>query len=44
QASPEDQTELSFTKGEILDIVDNKGKWWQAKKADGTIGIAPSNY
>ncbi|CAG8523513.1 14870_t:CDS:2 [Cetraspora pellucida] len=44
QASLEDQTELSFTKGEILDIVDNKGKWWQAKKADGTVGIAPSNY
>ncbi|CAG8550024.1 15679_t:CDS:2 [Dentiscutata erythropus] len=44
QASPEDQTELSFTKGEVLDIVDNKGKWWQAKKADGSIGIAPSNY
>ncbi|CAG8671868.1 20486_t:CDS:2 [Cetraspora pellucida] len=44
QASLEDQTELSFIKGEILDIVDNKGKWWQAKKADGTVGIAPSNY
>ncbi|CAG8589752.1 10327_t:CDS:2, partial [Scutellospora calospora] len=37
QANPEDHTELSFTKGEVLDIVDNKGKWWQAKKADGTI-------
>ena len=33
---------MSFTKDEIMDIVDTQGKWWQAKKADGTIGSAHS--
>jgi len=42
--SADDPNELSFTKGDLLDIVDTQGKWWQAKKADGSIGIVPSNY
>jgi len=44
KGSPEDPNELSFAKGEILEIEDQEGKWWQAKKADGTLGIVPSNY
>ncbi|KAJ7136402.1 hypothetical protein C8R43DRAFT_1097936 [Mycena crocata] len=42
--SPDDPNELSFAKGEILEIEDQEGKWWEAKKSDGTLGIVPSNY
>lgn len=37
-ASPDDPTELSFAKGEILDVLDKQGKWWQAKNSDGKAG------
>ncbi|KAJ7655971.1 hypothetical protein DFH06DRAFT_992017 [Mycena polygramma] len=44
KGSPEDPNELTFTKGEVLEIEDQEGKWWLAKKSDGSFGIAPSNY
>ena len=36
--SADDPNEISFQKGELLDILDKQGKWWQAKKSDGTVG------
>lgn len=43
-ASADDPNELSFKKGEVLEVVERKGNWWQARKSDGTVGIIPSNY
>ncbi|GHJ90121.1 hypothetical protein NliqN6_6523 [Naganishia liquefaciens] len=43
-ASPDDPNEVSFAKGEILDIMDASGKWWQCRNQNGQVGICPSNY
>lgn len=37
-ASTDDPNEISFAKGEIMDIIDKNGKWWQARKEDGSLG------
>lgn len=43
-ANPEDSKEVSFVKGEILDVCNICGTWWPVKKASGEEGMAPSNY
>ncbi|KAF7726046.1 40S ribosomal protein S29 [Apophysomyces ossiformis] len=44
QGNPDDPNELSFDKGETLEILNRSGNWWQAKKLDGSTGIVPRNY
>ncbi|KAF8644996.1 hypothetical protein AX16_008151 [Volvariella volvacea WC 439] len=43
-ASSSDPTEVSFQKGEVMQIIERTGKWWTVRKENGTIGIIPSNY
>jgi hypothetical protein len=38
QANKDDPREISLSKGEILDITNMTGKWWEVTKADGTTG------
>jgi len=43
-ASPDDPNEVSFAKGDLLEVVDATGKWYQVRTPSGATGIAPSNY
>lgn len=37
-AASDDPGELAFKKGEILDVLDRSGKWWEARRSDGRSG------
>jgi len=45
QADASDPEEVSFSKLDTFDVLDNSRKWWTVRKdSDGRTGIAPSNY
>lgn len=39
-ASPDDPNEVSFAKGEILEVHDTTGKWYQVRTASGQTGVS----
>ncbi|KAJ3093427.1 Transmembrane osmosensor [Physocladia obscura] len=41
-ANAADPNEISFSKGQILEILDNKGKWWHARYQDPKLSFTMS--
>lgn len=39
-ASPDDPNEVSFTKGETLEVLDTAGKWFQVRTSSGQTGVS----
>jgi SHO1 osmosensor len=39
-ASPDDPNEVSFAKGDMLDVLDNTGKWFQVRAPNGQTGVS----
>ncbi|KIJ97637.1 hypothetical protein K443DRAFT_681396 [Laccaria amethystina LaAM-08-1] len=44
RAAFDDPEEVSFSRFDTFEVLDNSGKWWTVRKADGRTGIAPSNF
>jgi SHO1 osmosensor len=40
-ASPDDPNEVSFAKGDMLDVIDGTGKWFQVRAPNGQTGVSP---
>ena len=38
EAPPNDPDVISFTKGDLLEILDKSTEWWRARTANGTLG------
>jgi SHO1 osmosensor len=39
-ASPDDPNEVSFAKGDMLDVLDATGKWFQVRAPSGQTGVS----
>ena len=39
-----DGEELGIVKGEMLQVIDDKGTWWKVRNTGGDEGLVPSNY
>jgi SHO1 osmosensor len=39
-ASPDDPNEVSFAKGDMLDVIDGTGKWFQVRAPNGQTGVS----
>lgn len=39
-ASPDDPNEVSFAKGDLLDVIDSTGKWFQVRTPAGQQGVS----
>ncbi|KAJ3064823.1 Transmembrane osmosensor, partial [Podochytrium sp. JEL0797] len=46
EANAADPNEVSFSKGQLMEVLDNRGKWWQARFVDKegrvVMGIVPN--
>lgn len=41
--SGQDDTELTFKAGDVINIRQNQGEWWEGE-LNGRVGLMPANY
>jgi hypothetical protein len=38
KGSDSDPNELTFSKGDVFEVIDRSGKWWEAVNKEGKVG------